>query len=73
MLGIGYPGGPGIDRLSKTGDITKIKFPQVSFEDNKYDFSFSGVKTAVINYVHNYSKKTSQYLMEILRRPFLLP
>lgn len=57
ILGIGYPGGAGIDNLSKIGDINKIKFPQVSFEDNKYDFSFSGVKTAVINYVHKLQQK----------------
>lgn len=52
VLGLPYPGGVEIDRLSKTGDINAVKFPRVSFKDAPFDFSFSGVKTAVVNYVH---------------------
>ena len=50
VIGLGYPGGPKIDKLAKEGKIT-FKFPRVYFEN--LDFSFSGIKTAVINTVHN--------------------
>lgn len=53
VLGLPYPGGKPIDELSKTGDMYKYKFPQSRIDDNPYDFSFSGLKTAVINLVHN--------------------
>lgn len=52
VLGLGYPGGPMIESAAKTGDSNSIHFPRVRFEDNPYDFSFSGIKTAVINYIH---------------------
>ncbi len=51
-LGLGYPGGPLIDKIAKEGNPHAISFPRVSFEDNKYDFSFSGLKTAVLNYIN---------------------
>ncbi|MBC7765533.1 MAG: tRNA (adenosine(37)-N6)-threonylcarbamoyltransferase complex transferase subunit TsaD, partial [Hyphomonadaceae bacterium] len=57
VLGLGYPGGPLIDALSKTGNAQSIKFPRVTFADQPYDFSFSGVKTSVINYLHNAQQK----------------
>ncbi len=57
VIGLGYPGGPKIEMLSKEGDKTAISFPQVEFSDNPYDFSFSGVKTSVINYLHNKEQK----------------
>ena len=50
FLGLGYPGGPAVDRLSMDGDPTAIAFPRAMLEDG-YDFSFSGLKTAVINHV----------------------
>lgn len=56
ILGLPYPGGAEIDKLSKLGNAN-IKFPRVKFEDNPYDFSFSGVKTAVVNFVHNAEQK----------------
>lgn len=52
VLGLGYPGGPLIDKLSKEGDPLAIKFPRVRMEKDCLDFSFSGVKTSVINYLH---------------------
>ncbi|MDL2287518.1 tRNA (adenosine(37)-N6)-threonylcarbamoyltransferase complex transferase subunit TsaD [Eubacteriales bacterium OttesenSCG-928-G02] len=52
VLGLPYPGGAAMDRLAYEGDKHKIKFPLSSVEDNEYDFSFSGLKTAVINYLH---------------------
>ncbi|MEI6132034.1 MAG: tRNA (adenosine(37)-N6)-threonylcarbamoyltransferase complex transferase subunit TsaD [Bacillota bacterium] len=56
-IGLGYPGGPLIDNESKDGDPEAIKFPRVSFGKDCLDFSFSGVKTAVINYIHNVEQK----------------
>ncbi|MDF2685256.1 MAG: gcp [Clostridia bacterium] len=53
VLGLGYPGGPKVQALAKTGNPEAINFPRVNFSENPYDFSFSGVKTAVINYIHN--------------------
>ena len=50
LLGLGYPGGPAIDRLAMDGDPTAASFPR-SMRDEGYDFSFSGLKTAVITYV----------------------
>ncbi|MBR2743669.1 MAG: tRNA (adenosine(37)-N6)-threonylcarbamoyltransferase complex transferase subunit TsaD [Clostridia bacterium] len=57
VLGLPYPGGVHIDRLSREGDAKAIKFPRVHFKDAPYDFSFSGVKTAVINYAHTLSQR----------------
>lgn len=51
-LGLGYPGGPQIDKLSKKGNCCAVNFPRVNFEDSVYDFSFSGLKTAVLNYIN---------------------
>jgi N6-L-threonylcarbamoyladenine synthase len=50
-LGLGYPGGPAIDRLATTGDPEAIRFPRPMQGDGTYDFSFSGLKTAVVNHV----------------------
>lgn len=52
VLGLGYPGGPKLEKLAAEGNSEAIAFPEVSFGEGCYDFSFSGVKTAVINYVH---------------------
>ncbi len=52
VLGLGYPGGPKLENLALEGDGEAIAFPRVTFGEDCYDFSFSGVKTAVINYVH---------------------
>lgn len=51
-IGYGYPGGPIIDNLAKTGNSQAINFPRVYLEDNSYDFSFSGLKSAVLNYIN---------------------
>jgi N6-L-threonylcarbamoyladenine synthase len=50
FLGLGYPGGPAIDRLANDGDMNAIAFPRPMLDDG-YDFSFSGLKTAVVHYV----------------------
>ena len=52
VIGIPYPGGPGIDRLSEEGDPNAIKFPRATLEEGSYDFSFSGLKSAVLNYLN---------------------
>lgn len=52
-LGLGYPGGPIISRLAKEGDPTAIEFPRAMLHSHDYRFSLSGLKTAVINYIHN--------------------
>jgi N6-L-threonylcarbamoyladenine synthase len=51
FLGLGYPGGPVIDKLARQGDPDKIKFPRAYLEQGSLDFSFSGLKTAVFNYI----------------------
>ena len=52
-IGMGYPGGPKIDAAAKKGNPNAVKFPRVFLEEDSYDFSFSGLKSAVINYLHN--------------------
>ncbi len=52
VLGLGYPGGPEIDALAKEGDPFAIEFKRVYLEAGSFDFSLSGTKTAVINYLH---------------------
>jgi N6-L-threonylcarbamoyladenine synthase len=57
FLGLGYPGGPAIDRESMSGDAAAIRFPRGLIDDageHKYDFSFSGLKTSVINHVRKH-------------------
>ena len=56
-LGLGYPGGPKIDKLAKEGNSDAIKFPKANFHDNSLDFSFSGVKSAVLNYLNKAEMK----------------
>jgi N6-L-threonylcarbamoyladenine synthase len=51
LLGLGYPGGPIIDELSRKGDAKAIRFPRPALSKNSFDFSFSGLKTSVVNYV----------------------
>lgn len=51
-LGLGYPGGPKIDKLAKEGDPKAIAFPKANFHEETLDFSFSGVKSAVLNYLN---------------------
>ena len=52
VLGLGYPGGPKIDNLAKEGNPFAIEFKRVYLEKDSFDFSLSGTKTAVINYLH---------------------
>lgn len=56
-IGLGYPGGPKIDKLSREGDPQAIVFPKGKVGDCPYDFSFSGVKSAVLNYINQCKMK----------------
>lgn len=56
-IGLGYPGGPKIDRAAKEGNPAAVHFPRAKVEDNDYDFSFSGLKSAVLNYLNGCQMK----------------
>ena len=56
-IGLGYPGGPKIDRVSKEGNPDAIVFPRAKVADSAYDFSFSGLKSAVLNYLNGCKMK----------------
>ena len=53
VLGLGYPGGPLIDKIAKEGDPEAVHFKRVYLEKGSYDFSFSGIKTGVLNYINS--------------------
>ncbi|MBM7624049.1 tRNA (adenosine(37)-N6)-threonylcarbamoyltransferase complex transferase subunit TsaD [Sporohalobacter salinus] len=57
VLGLGYPGGPIIDDLAEKGDSTAIDFPRPLLKKDNYDFSFSGLKTSVLNYINNQKQR----------------
>ena len=61
VIGLGYPGGPLIDKLSKEGNKEAFKFPRVRMDKDSLDFSFSGVKTAVINTLHKIEQQGEEY------------
>ena len=56
-IGLGYPGGPKIDKVSKEGNPNAIAFPRAKVADSAYDFSFSGLKSAVLNYLNGCKMK----------------
>ncbi len=56
-IGLGYPGGPKVDRLAREGNPQAIDFPRAYMEDAPYDFSFSGLKSAVLNYLNSCEMK----------------
>jgi len=60
VLGLGYPGGPALDKLSQGGDDHLFSLPRPVIEDAPYDMSFSGLKTAVVNIVHNAQQKEAK-------------
>ena len=62
-IGLGYPGGPKIDKLAKEGNPHAIDFPRAHMEDAPYDFSFSGVKSAVLNHLNKY-RMTGEPIVE---------
>lgn len=56
-IGLGYPGGPKIDKISKEGNPDAIHFPRAKVVESMYDFSFSGLKSAVLNYLNGCQMK----------------
>jgi len=69
-LGLSYPGGPIIDRLSRNGDPNAIDFPRAYLEKGSYDFSFSGLKTAVLNYLNHMKQKGEDLIVEDVAASF---
>ena len=67
LLGLGYPGGPIIDELSKTGNPKAIRFPRASLGKDSFDFSFSGLKTAVVNYVKAHPEPPGGYSEDLIK------
>ena len=60
-IGLGYPGGPKIDKVSKEGNPEAIVFPRAKVGESVYDFSFSGLKSAVLNYLNTCEMKGESY------------
>ena len=69
-IGLGYPGGPKIDRAAKKGNPDAIAFPRAKIADSPYDFSFSGVKSAVLNYLNGAKMKGESILREDVAASF---
>ena len=69
-LGFPYPGGKYIDDAAKKGNKSAYKFPHPKLSGNEYDFSFSGIKTAVINLVHNSAQKGEEINKEDVAASF---
>ena len=68
LLGTGYPGGPAIDKLAHIGEITyKLPMPK---NDDTLDFSYSGLKSAVINLIHNMDQRNQDYKKEDIAASF---
>ncbi len=57
LLGLPYPGGPHVEKLAEAGDPKAIKFPRSFTSDDSFEFSFSGLKSSVINYLHTASQR----------------
>lgn len=66
LLEVGYPGGPAIEKLAREGDSEYTRFPRAFLEEGSLDFSFSGLKTAVLNHVQTIgSEQTRKHLSDI--------
>lgn len=59
-IGLGYPGGPKIEKKAKEGNDKAIVFPKAKVAENPYDFSFSGLKSAVLNYINGCKMKQQE-------------
>ncbi|MBN2025932.1 MAG: tRNA (adenosine(37)-N6)-threonylcarbamoyltransferase complex transferase subunit TsaD [Actinobacteria bacterium] len=70
FLGLGYPGGPVIDRLSRRGDPEAVAFPRAMLRDGSFNFSLSGLKTAVINYVRKSRERGEEIRVEDIAASF---
>ncbi len=70
-MGIPYPGGLNLDRIARDGESTAFKFPAPKVENAPYDFSFSGLKTSVINIIHNAKQKGEEISEKDLGASFM--
>lgn len=70
VIGLGYPGGPKIDKVSYNGNPHAMEFPRAKVEGSEYDFSFSGLKSAVLNYLNGLSMKGETYVQEDVAASF---
>ncbi len=70
VMGLPYPGGAEMDRLASIGNPDAIKFPSAAVVGDNLDFSFSGLKTAVINYLHNSEQKGEAIVREDVAASF---
>ena len=69
-IGLGYPGGSKIEKAAREGDPMAIPFPKAKVNDNPYDFSFSGVKSAVLNYINGCKMKNIEIVPEDIAASF---
>jgi N6-L-threonylcarbamoyladenine synthase len=69
-LGLGYPGGPLIDKIARDGDKKSVDFPRSMLEKDSFDFSFSGLKSAVLNYQNRMAMKNIEYKVEDVAASF---
>lgn len=69
-IGLGYPGGPKIEKVAKLGDPESIAFPRAKIVDGPYDFSFSGLKSAVLNYINGCQMKNIPVVQENVAASF---
>ncbi|MBQ7677161.1 MAG: tRNA (adenosine(37)-N6)-threonylcarbamoyltransferase complex transferase subunit TsaD [Lachnospiraceae bacterium] len=69
-IGLGYPGGPKIEEAAKRGDASTVVFPRAKVGDSAYDFSFSGIKSAVLNYINARQMKGGQIVPENIAASF---
>jgi len=69
-LGLGYPGGPLIDKAAQNGNENAVDFPRVFFDGGSFDFSFSGLKTAVLNYTNSIRQKGEEVCVEDISASF---
>ena len=63
-------GGPSIDSVAKKGNAQAIQFPRAYIDEDHFDFSFSGLKTAVINYLHSLKQRNGAYRIEDVAASF---
>lgn len=69
-VGLGYPGGPKVDKVSKEGNKHAMEFPRAKVEGSPYDFSFSGLKSAVLNYINHAQMKGEEIFVPDLVASF---
>lgn len=62
-LGLGYPGGPAIDKVARLGNADAIRFPRANFHEDTLDFSFSGLKSAVLNYLNSAKQRNEEVVV----------